>query len=450
MKITFPFAARLVVAIALLLGVGRALAQDAVAADPATLITKTAETLAATNGASTDVQVEIRIVQNEDERSDVSIFNFIKGEGGKFALTTKDEAGQEVTEGITVQSNGTVTLTAVGELGKHQLEESNRGIATFVESQLASGIANGLGSLVFSIFDVETAAALQSQLSGAEVLGEEEVDGVSLLHARFQVGGQLTFDAWFTQDDNPVVVKVVPDLSHITEPARQQFEKFDYTVTFKFINWDLNKQFEANAFDYQEPTDSTLVADLLEQEEEISPLLGKEAPSFELKGLDGETVVNLVDHLGKDVIVLDFWATWCPPCVRALPIIDQVTSQFKDKGVVFYALDQEEDADTVANFLANRGIQPPVLLDSESAAANSYGVRGLPTSVIIGKDGKVHVYHVGLSPNLGEKLAGELQALVEGNDLAAQTVAEAKAREIEQKAMLKLLSDKLKSSNSAN
>ena len=450
MKITFPFAARLIVAVVLLSGLGRAIAQDAVAADPATLITKTAESLAATNGASTDVRVEIRVVQNEDESSNTNIFYYTKGEGGKFALLTKDEAGQEVPEGITVRSNGAITLTSVGELNKHQLEESNKGIATFVESELASGIANGLGSLVFSMFDVETAAALQSQLTGAEVVGEEEVDDVSLLHARFQVGGQLSFDAWFTQDDNPVVVKVVPDLSHITEPARQQFERFDYTVTFDFNNWDLKKQFEANAFDYQEPEDSTLVPSILEEEKPLSPLLGKEAPLFELKGLDGQTVVNLADHLGKDVVVLDFWATWCPPCVRALPIIDQVTAQFKDKGVVFYALDQEEDADTVANFLANRGIQPPVLLDSESAAANSYGVRGLPTSVIIGKDGTVQVFHVGLSPNLGEKLAAEIEALIEGNDLAAQAVAEAKAREVEQQMMLKLLSDKLKSTNSTN
>ncbi len=452
MKFSTPKTVYSFFVVVLLSGVGCAIAQDGgvVAADPAALISQTAETLAASNGASADIRVEIRVVQNEEENSNVNIFNYSKADGGKFALLTKDENGQELPEGITVRSNGAVTLTAIGEMKKHQLEESNKGIASFVQSPLSGGIANGLGSLVFAMLDVETAGELQSQLTGSEIIGEEVVDGESLTHARFQVGGQLTFDAWFSTGENPVVKRVVPDLSPMTEAARQQFEKFEYSVTFDFSNWQLNNQYEATAFNFEEPAGSTLVLTFMESEErEASPLLGQKAPSFELNDLAGGSV-NLADHLGKDVIVLDFWATWCPPCVRALPVINQVTSEFADKGVVFYALDQQEDVETVNAFLADRGLNPPVLLDDAGAASDAYGVTGLPTSVIIGKDGTIQVFHVGFAPNLGEILTEELEVLVEGKDLAAELIAETQAMKLQEQAMLKALSDKLKASNEAN
>lgn len=226
-------------------------------------------------------------------------------------------------------------------------------------------------------------------------------------------------------------------------PAAKQFENFDYTVTFDFVNWNLAAEFAPTAFDYNEPTDSDLVLAIMEQRSEAPhPLLGSVAPPVELMNLEGETV-NLADHFGKEVVVLDFWATWCPPCVAALPILDQITASLADQGVVFYAVDQGEDAETVSAFLEQRDISPAVLLDAEQAASSAYGVQGLPTSVIIGKDGKVQVVHVGFGKGLEKKLTKELEALIAGKDLASQLAIEMKAKQEAEKAKLALLQKKL-------
>jgi len=154
------------------------------------------------------------------------------------------------------------------------------------------------------------------------------------------------------------------------------------------------------------------------RDEEPYALLGKPAPQVLLDLADGGKF-NLAEHKGKDIVVLDFWATWCPPCRASLPIMVEITDKYKSKGVVFYGINGGDDAETVKAFLAKTGLNFPVAMDLMTDVSYNYGARLIPMSVIIGKDGIIQAAHLGLTPDFPQRIAKELDTLVEGKSLIA-------------------------------
>ena len=146
-------------------------------------------------------------------------------------------------------------------------------------------------------------------------------------------------------------------------------------------------------------------------EKDSNSLVGLSAPLVKAKLLNGENF-DLSKHKGK-VVVLDFWATWCGPCVRALPELMEATSSFPEDKVVFVAVNQGEKAKQIKKFLKQKKWENlTVALDPQAVAGKSFKVEGIPQTVIIDKQGKVRHVHVGFSPNIGNRLKKEVQALV--------------------------------------
>ena len=116
------------------------------------------------------------------------------------------------------------------------------------------------------------------------------------------------------------------------------------------------------------------------------------APQFTLTDLDGNTV-SLSDYSGTPLLV-NFWATWCPPCRSELPLIQEYQEKFGDDFVVL-ALSGGETAQDVQSFITANGYTFMVLLDSEYAVAEQYGVRGYPTSFFIDANGAIQKTHIG-------------------------------------------------------
>jgi thiol-disulfide isomerase/thioredoxin len=115
---------------------------------------------------------------------------------------------------------------------------------------------------------------------------------------------------------------------------------------------------------------------------------GKPAPAFSLPGLDGQQVSS--KSLKGSVYVLDFWATWCGPCVASLPHLDGVCKDFKGQGVKFFAVNLQEDKDTVQKFINDSKLSIPVLMDSDGSVLTRYNPElGIPFTVVVGKDGSV-------------------------------------------------------------
>lgn len=140
-----------------------------------------------------------------------------------------------------------------------------------------------------------------------------------------------------------------------------------------------------------------------------SPLVGQPAFAFRLDRLDGGTF-HLADRKGK-VIVLDFWATWCGPCLQSLPLVEGVVREFADKGVELVAVNMEEQPQQVRAMLERHKLNMPVVLDRDGVVAAKYAVTAIPQTVVIDREGKVARLYVGGGKNTAESLRKALQEL---------------------------------------
>lgn len=112
------------------------------------------------------------------------------------------------------------------------------------------------------------------------------------------------------------------------------------------------------------------------------------APDFTLPGLDGRMVT--LSALHGQVVVLDFWASWCWPCQESLPALQALHDRYADQGVVVLAINEEEDRETVEAFLGGR-YTFTVLLDEDGSVGTAYGVWGIPHTVVVDRQGWPHV-----------------------------------------------------------
>ena len=113
------------------------------------------------------------------------------------------------------------------------------------------------------------------------------------------------------------------------------------------------------------------------------------APSFSLGDMEGESHA-LGDYRGK-VILLNFWATWCPPCRHEMPAMERLYQRFRERGFVVLAINQWEDPDHVFAYTGALDVFPsfPILFDPKSSVSQEYGVKGLPTSFVIDRKGRL-------------------------------------------------------------
>ncbi|PQO29067.1 TlpA family protein disulfide reductase [Blastopirellula marina] len=160
-----------------------------------------------------------------------------------------------------------------------------------------------------------------------------------------------------------------------------------------------------------------------------SSLVGNPAPDFTLDLLDGEDKFTLSKQQGS-VVVLDFWATWCGPCIQAMPQIDGVVKEFEDQGVKLIGVNMQEDRQSIKSLLERIKLSPTVVLDIDGATAEKYQVTAIPQTVIIDRQGKVANLFVGGGPQFAGQLREALKKVVEA---PAEPAAE-EAEEIKEEA----------------
>ena len=118
------------------------------------------------------------------------------------------------------------------------------------------------------------------------------------------------------------------------------------------------------------------------------PLTSGPAPDFTLDSLHGDAVT--LSALAGQVIVLDFWATWCSPCVEGLDHLQQMHERYADEGLVVLAINVGEDREEAAEFVADHGYTFTVLLDADGRVSDAYGVQAIPHTLIVDREGEVH------------------------------------------------------------
>lgn len=141
-----------------------------------------------------------------------------------------------------------------------------------------------------------------------------------------------------------------------------------------------------------------------------SVLVGKPAPPIDLEMLDGKKF-RLSDYKGN-VLVLDFWASWCGPCLQTMPQVDTVAKEFAHRGVKLVGINLDEPPERVKSALERLKLEMPVALDRNGRVAERYGATAIPQTVIIDGEGKVVRLFVGGNPRFDATLRQALRSVL--------------------------------------
>ena len=134
--------------------------------------------------------------------------------------------------------------------------------------------------------------------------------------------------------------------------------------------------------------------------------IGQEAPGFSLKDTGGKPV-SLKDFRGEKIVILDFWASWCSPCLRAIPELNKLQKDYAEKDVQVLGINIQESPAKAISIKVKYMVKYPILLDIKGTVAKDYKVRGIPNLILVDKDGVVQ--YNGHAPF---KLRTELEKLV--------------------------------------
>ncbi|MBL8075853.1 MAG: TlpA family protein disulfide reductase [Nitrospira sp.] len=135
------------------------------------------------------------------------------------------------------------------------------------------------------------------------------------------------------------------------------------------------------------------------------------APSFRLTSLDG-TPVDSMQLRGK-VLLVNFWATWCGPCKEEMPALERLKSIFANKEFELLAVTTDQQREGIRKYVATLGLHFPVLIDERKEVSAAFGVRGLPTTVLIDKQGRMAALVVGPRQWDGPESVTLIQALMD-------------------------------------
>lgn len=220
---------------------------------------------------------------------------------------------------------------------------------------------------------------------GTSYAGHEEIAGAKYHCVKF-VQEDSDVEVWVAADNQPLILKATVDATRSLKRMEGVPPDVQMTVAIRFDKWAMNPDVPAERFKFVPPEGSQKVASFSEPDESHKISAGAPAPDFKLPLLDGGQM-TLSQHKGKEIVILDFWASWCPPCRASMPIVEEVAAAYKDKGVVLYAVNQDEDAATIQKFLTAQKLNVTVALDKGGAVGDQYGAAYIPLTVIVGKDG---------------------------------------------------------------
>ncbi len=138
---------------------------------------------------------------------------------------------------------------------------------------------------------------------------------------------------------------------------------------------------------------------------------GSKAPDFKLPALDGGKALSLAAYRGK-VVYLDFWASWCPPCLTSLPLLEQLRKEFPADQFQILAVNVDQDVAKARKFIEKTGVGYPSATDPKGRMPQIYGIETMPTSFLIDRTGVIRYVHHGFRKNDVGPLREQIAKLV--------------------------------------
>jgi len=284
------------------------------------------------------------------------------------------------------------------------------------------------GTLLFELIAADPERVLTKLAQTSAYVSEEVLDGGKAHHLKYSEG-QYELEIWIAAEGDPLLRKIATK-SVIDSPRKElKGQKLEIVLTFK--GWKINTALDETTFASRPPPGWQQADNLMEafaggSREAPSPLVGKLAPDLNLKLLE-EGEFRLKDHRGKDIVVLDFWATSFGPSVQELTLLARVAESYKGKGVVFLAINQRETPEQIKKFQDDKKLKFTVALDTDGAVGTAYSAGSIPMLVLVDKKGVVQSVHVADNPEFRTTLVKELDALLAGKDLSREALDLAKA-----------------------
>ena len=141
-----------------------------------------------------------------------------------------------------------------------------------------------------------------------------------------------------------------------------------------------------------------------------SGLEGQTAPDFALKSSTGENL-RLSEYRG-DVVMINFWATWCGPCRQEMPLLDELYSRYERVGFNLLGVNIDDDSRRAMQMIEELGVSFPVLFDARKEVSKLYKVEAMPVTVLVDREGTVRYVHHGYKPGYEEKYLDQVRSLL--------------------------------------
>jgi thiol-disulfide isomerase/thioredoxin len=326
--------------------------------------------------------------------------------------------------GMDVVCDGKQLSVSFAPLNQYTQTDAPKLLDELLTNPLVMGGISGRGPLL-DVFADDPFKTLMDGVTKDEYAGREKLGEAEAHHLKFEQD-QFDWELWVAVGEQPLVMQAAFDMKKSLAAGglpEEQLEDAQMSLVQRYKNWQVDKAPGADAFAFEPPAGAKKVDNFFGGPEggepEVSPLVGKPAPDVEQELLDGAHF-SLKQQKGKQIVILDFWATWCGPCVQEMPLVAKVADEYREKGVALYCLNQGEESDTIREFLEAKKLKVTVSLDPEGEAGTAYGVQGIPMLVLVDKAGVVQSVHIGYSPQIGDTLKKEIDALLAGKDLAAE------------------------------
>jgi thiol-disulfide isomerase/thioredoxin len=404
------FVRKSLIVAAFALFLGAASAQEAPVADAKALFAQGMDYAKGLSTLSFDIAFTSEVAAGEQKSSNTLTLNALFQDANKMRLrsaTDKDEA--------LIYSDGTerhIHLVTLNKYVKGPAPADRREALMMAGGGPIRMISAWLGEYLTAFPDH------LSTLKTAELTGKEKLtpEGPEVNHLRL---GYDNFDVelYLTAGEQPAPQRIVIDFTKSI--SKNAGGVTSMKISGDVSNWNAAPEIAADAFGWRPPAGLEMYTPPAPQAQSGElPTLGAPAPDFKLASLDGGEIA-LSSHKDKDIVILDFFASWCGPCRMAMPVVHELAESYADKNVKLYAVNVREQPEKIKQFLASAKLEGvAVLLDKSGEAATNYGAQSIPRLVVVGKDGTVQSIHAGFSPYLKQKLGEDIDKLLDGQTLA--------------------------------
>jgi thiol-disulfide isomerase/thioredoxin len=353
--------------------------------------------------------------------SDVAVYQIASKQPNLYSIQLK--GGDQL---LQVVSDGKISNVILGGTAYYQVPAQTSLQPLVTESPIPMG-PYPEPVMALTLAGADVARTFLTEMQSLDLVKADPAEDTANVHIRGVQADGVSWSLWTDTEPGKVKpLRLKVDLTKVVVGNNEEGlpDGFAYELDMKFTQWRSDGEVDPSVFNFKPSADvkkfdslEDLIASM-QAEEERHPLTGLEAPDFTTSLLDGKAF-QLSKLRGK-VVVLDFWATWCGPCVQAMPVVTEVAQSMADSGVVVYAVNVGEQADEINDFLKKVKITVPIVLDPESKIASAYRTEAIPQTILIGKDGRIEVVHIGFEglDQFRQQLTEQLKVLVDGGKIA--------------------------------